>query len=118
MPLACQGVDLYKESRNPRQALLGEELLDLLHPRLGARAMAVAVQLRDPVEFAQQLALTLGQVHAGLAHDVAQQVPVLAAAHPADALAAQPEDLARLRFLGNLDLRRAVERGNLDLPSE
>src|SRR5690349_23376176 len=80
--------------------------------------MPVAVDLGDRLELAQQLPLTVGEIDRRFDDDVTEQVTVLAAAHAANALAAQPEHLARLSFGGNSDLCRAVERGYLDFPAE
>ena len=46
------------------------------------------------LEVAQQLFLSLVQMHRGLKHQMAQQIAMLAAAHALDALAAQAEHLA------------------------
>src|SRR5262245_16794189 len=98
--------------------LLGEELFDLVHPRLCSRIVAVPVLLADRVELAQQLALPVGEVHRRLDHHMAQQVAGIAAANALDALAAQAKDLARLGLGGHLDLGAAVERGDLDVAAE
>src|SRR5258706_12141256 len=103
---------------SPTAPLLGEEFLDLLHPGLGARVVSLAVPLADHLEFAQQLPLSVSQVYRRFDDDVAKQVAVFATAHTANALAAQPKYLPGLGLGGDSDLRRAVQRGNLDFSAE
>src|SRR5258708_3253186 len=59
-----------------------------------------------------------GEGAGGFDRHFAQQVARIARAHALDAFAAQPEDLPRLRLGRDLDLGRALERGDLDLPAE
>src|SRR5438105_14749148 len=74
----------------PSPSLLSEEFFDLLHPRLGAGVVSVAVSLADHLELAQQLPLSVGQVYRRFDDAVAKQVAVLQHAHSAIALAAHP----------------------------
>src|SRR6267378_3168850 len=103
---------------SPTAPLLGEEFLDLLHPGLGAGVVSLAVSLADHLELAQQLPLSVGQVHWRFDDDVAEQVAVFPTAHAANALAAQPKCLPGLGLRGDSDLRRAVQRGNFDFSAE
>src|SRR5436309_14677157 len=103
-----------KRGRRPFTLLLGKEFLDLLQPGLGARVVSLAVSLADHLELAQQLPLSVSQVHRRFDDDVAEQVAVFPTAHAANALAAQPKYLPGLSLGGDSDLRRAVQRGNVD----
>src|SRR6266571_4611883 len=107
-----------KGSRGPWPSLLSEEFLDLIHPRLGAGVVSIAVRLADRLELAQQLPLSVGQVYRRFDDDVAEQVAVFPTAHAANALAAQPKYLPGLSLGRDSDLRRAVQRGNFDLSAE
>src|SRR5207245_2901549 len=95
-----------------------EEFLDLVEPGLGARVVARAVLLGDRLEFAQQLALALGEADRRFHHHVAEQIARQVAAHALDALAFQPEDLAGLRLGRYADVRRAVQRRDADVAAE
>src|SRR5712692_1331377 len=98
--------------------LLGEEFFDLLHPRLGAGVVSIAVRLADHLELTQQLPLSVGQVYRSFDDDVAEQVAVFPAAHTANALATQPKYLPRLSLGGDSDLRRTVQSGYFYLSAE
>ena len=74
--------------------------------------MATGITLADFFEFLQQFLLPLGETDRGFQYDMAQQVAVAAGANTLDALAAQAEHLASLRFGRHLELGDAVQRGN------
>src|SRR5439155_462495 len=107
-----------KGEPKPSPSLLSEEFLDLIHPRLGAGVVSIAVPLADHLELAQQFPLSLGQVYRRLDDDVAKQIAVFPTAHAANALSAQPKYLPRLSLGGDSDPRRTVQRGNFDLSTE
>ena len=56
--------------------LLGEELFDLIHPRLGARVMLAGIVDVDRLELGQELALAGGQVDRCFDNDMAVQIAV------------------------------------------
>ena len=60
--------------------------------------------LGDFIELAQDFLLPRGQADRRLHHYLAQQIALHMAAHAANPLATQAEDLARLGFVRNLDL--------------
>src|SRR6266700_3660464 len=107
-----------KATKVPESSLFSEELLDLVHPGLRARVVALGVLLADRLEFAQQLPLLLGQIDRSLDDDVAQQIALLPAAHAANAFAAQPEYLSRLGLGGDPDPCRTVQRRDFDVSAE
>src|SRR5208283_1392446 len=72
----------------------------------------------DQLDLAQQLPLARREVDRRLDRDMAKKIAVNAAAHALDALVAQPEYLAGLRFGRNLELGVSIERGDLDLASQ
>ena len=80
--------------------------------------MATGVLVADGLELAQQFLLAVGEVDRCFNHDVAHEVARPARADAADALAAQAKYLARLGFGRDLDLRRTVQRGDLDLAAQ
>src|SRR5207248_2011587 len=69
-------------------------------------------------QLAQELPVPVGEPHRRLDHDLAHEIARVARAQALDALAAQPKHLPGLRLRRHLDLRRAVESGNLDLAAE
>src|SRR5688572_26990752 len=105
-------------SGNDNRGSAGEEVPYLVHEALGARIVARAVALVDVLQLAQQVLLAVGEAHRGLHHHGAQQVAGVGGTHALDALAAQAERLAALGLGRDLDLGRAVERGDLDLPAQ
>src|SRR6266567_7373655 len=107
-----------KATKVPESSLFSEELLDLVHPGLRARVVALGVLLADRLEFAQQLPLLLGQIDRSLDDDVAQQIALFPAAHAANAFAAQPEYLSRLGLGGDPDPCRTVQRRDFDVSAE
>ena len=95
-----------------------EEIPDPIQPALRTRAVALDVGLADDFKFLQQFLLPVGELGRGFQHDMAEQVAVAGGAYALDALAAQAEDLAGLRFGRHLELGDAVERGNFDFAAE
>src|SRR5688572_6279626 len=95
-----------------------EELLHPIEEPLRPRRVRLRILLVDRFELAQQLLLPRRKLDRRLERDVAVQVAGHRAAHGANALVAQAEHLPGLCLRGDLDLRLAVERGDLDLAAE
>ena len=94
-----------------------DELLGLVEPggRLGAVTIVPAQRLP---EFAQQVLLLAIQAHGRLDDDRAQKIAHAAAADRLQPHAAQPEDLAALCPLTDLELGLAIERRDFELAAE
>jgi len=69
-------------------------------------------------QLTQQFLLSISQVDWCFHNDVAMQIPITGTSHALDTLTAQTEDLAALRFGGNLDACHAIQRGYFDLISQ
>src|SRR6202521_1908401 len=92
-----------------------QELRHLVPERAGLGVRLLAGEGREAFE---ELLLLLGEVRRRLDRDAHVLVAALAAAQGRDALAAQPEDLTRLRTGRDLHRHRAVEGGHVDLGAE
>src|SRR5690606_26310588 len=84
--------------------------LDPVHPALRLRTVLRIGEGR--LELAQHGLLLLAQAHRGLDHDVRIEVARIGRAQALDALAPQPEGLARLGALGQVDLGASVQQGH------
>src|SRR5688572_229096 len=80
--------------------------------------MRSRILLVDLLELAQQVLLARRELDRCLEHDVTVKVARHRSAHGTDPLVTQPKHLPGLRLHGDLDLRLAVERGNLDFAAE
>ena len=80
--------------------------------------MFVAAFFQRLIQFAQQLALMLGQLDRCFHRDVAVQIAGEARAHAIDTFAAQSELLARLCAFGQVNGRFAAECGHADFATQ
>src|SRR5690348_15660601 len=80
------------------------------------RGRALALERR--LELLQDVALLARQLHRRLDDDVAEEIARAPRAHRLDALAAELEELARLRLGGNRNARLAVERRHRERRAE
>ena len=93
----------------PGGFLHAEEVLQLVGPAVLTRGMFGAAFFERLVELFQQLFLVLGEFDRGFHRDVAVQIAWVAAAHPLDALAAQPE-LVRLDRVAKCSLAYTLKK--------
>ena len=91
-----------------------EKAFQAIRPAIARGRMLAAAFAEGIVEFAQQLALVLGEFDWRLHGDVAVQIAGLAGAYALDTFATQAKLLAGLRALGQVNSRFTLQGGHLD----
>ena len=95
-----------------------KETFELVGPAVAGWQMLSAPFLQRFFKLLEQFALVLGEFHRGLNGNVAIQITRVARTHAFDAFSAQPELLAGLCALGNVDGRFATERGHINFAAQ
>src|SRR5690606_22032646 len=103
----------------PRSELhVFKEIFHALEPALGPRRLIAALSLQGITQFAEQLALPLGQINRGFQYHAAQQVAGGTTTHRDHSLATQAQQFAGLGSVGSLQLAPAVQSRHLKLATQ